>query len=147
MPRHLDAQPIGRQIALTAKLVTHKFNAALVEAGGSLPTWLVLSTLEREEWPTQHRIARALGIEGPTLTRHLDALEQMGLVERTRDTTDRRAIRVKSTAAGRALTATMLEAAKAFDTQLRSGLNRDELDQLRTLLARLEANLSVSREP
>src|SRR5712691_10510639 len=144
MPHQLDAQPIGRQIALTAKLVAHEFNAALVQAGGSLPTWLVLSTLKREQWPSQQKIAQALGIEGPTLTRHLDTLEQMGLVKRTRDTTDRRTVRVESTEAGRALSEKMLEAARAFDKQLREGFRRDELDQLRTLLARLETNLRVS---
>jgi DNA-binding MarR family transcriptional regulator len=71
----------------------------------------------------------------------------MGLVERTRDTTDRRAIRVQSTEAGRALSEKMLEAATAFDKRLRGGFSRNELDQLRTLLARLEGNLRVSREP
>jgi len=139
--RKPDVLPIGRQVALTAKALAYAFNAALVEAGGSLPIWLVLSSLERDQWRTQHELARSLGIEGPTLTRHLDALEQMGLVARRRDETDRRAVKVETTEAGRALYRDLLRAAIAFDKRLRTGLDQSELDQLRALLLRLEGNL------
>jgi MarR family transcriptional regulator for hemolysin len=141
MSRGTVPQPIGRQLALTAKRVAHAFNAALAEAGGSLPTWLVLTMLVHGEWASQHAIARALGIEGPTLTRHLDVLEQSGLVVRRRDATDRRAIHVEATEAGRALHAQLLRAAIAFDRRLRAGFDDEELAQLRSFLARLEANL------
>ena len=114
-------QPIGRQLAVTAKLVAHEFNAALVRAGGSVPTWLVLNALQvGGDWGTQQRIARALGIEGATLTRHLDTLEAAGLVIRRRDESDRRAIRVDVTEAGSALHTQLLAAARAFDKRLRA---------------------------
>lgn len=133
--------PIGRQLALTAKAVGHAFNAALSEAGGSLSIWLVLSALERDQWRSQHDLAAALGIEGPTLTRHLDALEQAGLVVRVRDAADRRAVRVEPTDAGRELHRQLFEAAVAFDRRLRKGLGKDDLEQLRRLLSRLEENV------
>jgi len=137
-----DTHPIGRQLALTAKLVAGQFNAALLHAGGSIPTWLVLNMLSHEDWRNQHSIARALGIEGATLTRHLDALEEAGLVVRRRDENDRRAIRVEPTEAGRKLHAELLQAALAFDEQLRAGFEEAELEQLRSLLARIEANVA-----
>jgi len=133
-------EPIGRQLALTAKLVAQEFNAALVGAGGSIPTWLVLNMLLHGNWSNQHSIARALGIEGATLTRHLDALEQAGLVVRTRDATDRRAIRVEPTDAGRTLHQELLRAVLAFDQRLRAGFDDAELEQLRALLLRIEEN-------
>jgi MarR family transcriptional regulator for hemolysin len=131
---------MGRQLHLTAKTVGQAFNAALGEAGGSIPTWLILSALEWDEWHTQHELAAALGIEGPTLTRHLDGLERAGLVVRVRDTTDRRAVRVEVTDAGRELHRQLLKAAKAFDRRLRAGFSEEELDGLRALLQRLEEN-------
>jgi DNA-binding MarR family transcriptional regulator len=134
-------EPIGRQLAMTAKLVAHEFNAALVGAGGSLPTWLVLSMVLNTDWSTQHGIARALGIEAATLTRHLDALEEAGLVVRRRDGSDRRAIHVEPTDAGRELHGALRSAAVAFDKRLRAGLDDAELEQLRTFLLRIEANL------
>ena len=60
----------------TAKLVGHAFNTALAEAGGSIPVWLVLSSLSATDWPTQADLAHSLGIEGATLTRHIDGLEE-----------------------------------------------------------------------
>jgi MarR family transcriptional regulator for hemolysin len=139
--RRGDALPIGRQVALTAKALGRAFNAALVAHGGSLPTWLVLSALEQDQWRTQLELARALGIEGPTLTRHLDALEQAGLVARRRDEADRRIVRVEATEAGRLLHRRLLEAAIAFDKRLRAGFDATEIEQLGGLLARLQANL------
>jgi MarR family transcriptional regulator, transcriptional regulator for hemolysin len=140
-PGRRDRQlPMGRQLHLTAKTVGQAFNAALSEAGGSIPTWLILSALEWDEWHTQHELAASLGIEGPTLTRHLDALESEGLVVRVRDTTDRRAVRVEATDAGRELHQQLLKAAKAFDRRLRAGFSEEELGGLRALLQRLEEN-------
>src|SRR5229473_6993448 len=98
-----DGPPVGLQLALTSKAVSRAFNAALADAGGSVPIWLVLSSLKEERRRTQLDLARAVGIEGPTLTRHLDALERARLVERRRDPGDRRAVRVELTPAGERL--------------------------------------------
>jgi MarR family transcriptional regulator for hemolysin len=136
-----DGPPVGRQLAATAKAVSRAFNAALADAGGSLPTWLVLSSLRDGRWRTQLELARAVGIEGPTLTRHLDALEQAGLVERRRDPSDRRAVQVELTEAGERLHGTLLRAVIAFNRRLTAGLGEQELRRLRQTLARLEQNV------
>ena len=70
--------PIGLQLARTSKTVGRAFNDALAEAGGSLPVWLILTTLRGEAHASQQELARAIGVEGPTLTRHLDQLEAAG---------------------------------------------------------------------
>src|SRR6185295_13841754 len=95
--------PIGLQLARTSKIVGRAFNDALAEAGGSLPVWLILSVLDDAPPASQHQLARLVGIEGPTLTRHLDQLEGAGLVRRTPHRDDRRAVQVEPTAAGVAL--------------------------------------------
>jgi MarR family transcriptional regulator, transcriptional regulator for hemolysin len=133
--------PIGLHLANTAKTVSRAFNAALAEAGGSLPIWLVLTSLRGEQWRTQLELARSLGIEGPTLTRHLDGMERAGLVERRRDPSDRRAVQVELTDAGRELHNRLRSKVIAFDERLRSGLGAEELDQVRAVLARLEHNV------
>jgi MarR family transcriptional regulator for hemolysin len=130
--------PIGLQLATTSKLVGRAFNRALGESGGSVPVWLILNSLKGERWRTQQDLARAVGIEGPTLTRHVDALERDGLVTRRRDTG---AVRVELTAAGEALHAELLRAVIAFNRRLRRGLAEDDVARLRELLARLEANI------
>ena len=138
---HPTGVPIGLQLAHSAKAVSRAFNDALAEVGGSVPTWFVLTHLTGEEWRTQQELARALGIEGPTLTRHLDSLEQEGRVARRRDPNDRRAVRVELTDAGHELHAALLRAVIAFNKRLLSGLSEAEIEELRGLLGKLEQNV------
>jgi MarR family transcriptional regulator for hemolysin len=133
--------PLGLQLARSAKAVGRAFNDALAAAGGSLPVWLVLRSLKGGEWRTQQELARAVGIEGPTLTRHLDGLERAGLVARRPAPGDRRAVQVELTEAGHALHGQLLEAVIAFDKRLHAGLRKEDAEQLRSLLARVEQNV------
>src|SRR5712691_13565348 len=137
-----DGPPIGRQLALTAKAVSRAFNDALVDAGGSLAIWLVLAALKESPWRTQLELARAVGIEGPTLTRHLDGLEEAGLERRQRDPLDRRAQRVELTDAGEELFQQLRKAVMAFSQRLTAGISDQELDRVRRTLARLGENVS-----
>lgn len=136
------AEPIGRQLARTAKLLSRAFEQELALAGGSLPTWLILLSLKSRSWRTQGELADALGIEGPTLTHHLAGLERAGLVTRTRDPDNRRVQRVELTEAGDAAFQRLRRAASSFDRRLRSGLDDSEVQQLRELLARLASNVT-----
>ncbi len=136
--------PIGREIAAAAKALDRAFSAALAEAGGSLPVWLVLLALKQRHWPTQQDLAAAVGIEGPTLTHHLDGMEAAGLIARSRDARDRRAVRVELTAEGEARFLALRDAAVAFDERLRSGVSDEEADALRDLLARLRENVGAA---
>jgi MarR family transcriptional regulator, transcriptional regulator for hemolysin len=137
-----SAEPIGRQLARTAKLLTRAFERELALAGGSLPTWLILLSLKSRSWRTQRELAEALGIEGPTLTHHLAGLERAGLVRRTRDRDNRRVQRVELTEAGDATFHRLRRAASSFDQRLRSGLDDSEIQQLRELLAQLLSNVT-----
>ena len=133
--------PIGLQLARVSKSVGRAFNDALAEVGGSLPVWLILTTLRGEAHPSQQQLARAVGIEGPTLTRHLDLLEAAGLVRRIPHPEDRRAVRVEPTEAGLALHGRMLEVVIAFNRRLTAGLAADDVDRLRERLETLEATV------
>jgi len=139
--------PLGRQLGITTKAVSRTFSAYLTDAGGSLPTWLILRALKQRDWRTQQDLAAEVGIEGPTLTRHLDGLEAAGLIARARDPKDRRAIRVETTEAGDALFQQLRGAAKAFDRRLREGLSAGEEAELRRLLDLLVENVADARPP
>ncbi len=136
--------PIGLQLANTSKVVSRAFNDRLAEAGGSVPVWLILSSLKSNEPRTQLDLARAVGIEGPTLTRHLDGLEENGIVQRVRDGSDRRAVRVELTPEGERLFQTLRQAVIAFNRDLTAGLTETELERVRKTLARLEQNVPRS---
>jgi len=136
-----DGPPIGLLLAATSKAVSRAFNNALAASGGSIPIWLILNALKTEPRRTQLDLARAVGIEGPTVTHHLDGLEQAGLVERQRGTIDRRTVQVELTPAGAALHGRLLEAVISFNQQLRNGMSADDVEALRTLLRQLQGNV------
>jgi len=141
MPRP-TARPLGLALAATAKAVSRAFDDALREAGGSVPIWLVLANLTGDRWPTQLELARSVGIEGATLTRHLDGMERAGLVERRRDGGDRRAVNVELTDGGRELHRRLLQAVIAFNRELHAGLDDDEADRFRATLEKLRENVA-----
>jgi MarR family transcriptional regulator for hemolysin len=140
-PVRPDGPPLGLLLATTSKSVGRAFNAALAEEGGSIPIWLILNALESEPRRTQLDLARAVGIEGPTLTRHLDGIERAGLVRRQRATPDRRAVQVELTPAGHELHGRLLGAVIGFNRQLRAGLDPEDVETLRGLLLRLQENV------
>jgi MarR family transcriptional regulator for hemolysin len=134
-------EPIGLQVSRVGRTLSRAFDQALVDAGGALPTWLILLSLKSKSWETQRELARALGLEGATVTHHLRRLEDAGLVTRTRDPGNRRVQRVELTKDGDAAFHRMRKAAMAFDARLREGLDEDDLSRAREVLARLQANV------
>ena len=95
-------EPIGLFVTRTARALGRSFDSALNEQGGSLPSWLVLASLAGGLHNSQRSIAAAVGVEGPTLTHHLNRMEETGLVTGERDPKNRRAHQVELTAEGRA---------------------------------------------
>jgi MarR family transcriptional regulator for hemolysin len=132
--------PIGLLLAQTAKVVSRAFEDALAEAGGSTSTWLILLALKTQQIDNQRALAQAVGIQGATLTHHLDNLEKQGLVRRVGDPTNRRIQRVELTAAGGKMFLALRDAAMAFDRQLRGDLSEREEATARRLLQRLAGN-------
>ncbi len=132
--------PIGLDVSHTGRLLSRAFNDALVAAGGSLPQWLVLTALKRGDHAMQRDLAEAIGIEGATLTHHLNRMEDDGYVRRERAAGDRRSQLVTLTPAGERQFAALLREVVAFDEQLRAGFSERELTTLRKLLARLREN-------
>jgi MarR family transcriptional regulator for hemolysin len=137
-------RPVGLQLSRTAKIVSRAFDDALASEGGSLPVWLVLVALMAGKHGAQRDLAEAVGVEGPTLTHHLNRMEAAGLLTRTRDPGNRRVHRVELTEQGQAAFFRLRGAALAFDEQMRTGLSAAELDALGALLARLQANAEAA---
>jgi MarR family transcriptional regulator, transcriptional regulator for hemolysin len=135
-------EPLGLHLTKVSRIVSRAFDDALAAAGGSLPVWLVLISLKSGQLASQRELAGAVGIQGATLTHHLNAMESAGLVTRRRDPENRRQHLVELTAAGDALFQRMRGTALAFDKRLRSGLTESEVGQLETLLTRLRENVS-----
>jgi len=141
MPRPAH-QPLGLHLTRVSRTVSRAFGDTLAAAGGSLPVWLVLISLKSRPLASQRELAEEVGIQGATLTHHLDTMESAGLVTRRRDPANRRLHLVELTPVGDALFLRLRDAAAAFDRRLRGGLSEDEVGQLEALLTKLRDNVS-----
>jgi len=138
--------PIGLRLTRTARGVTNAFERAMAEAGGSASTWQVLLLVRSQQWRTQSRMANAMGITGATLTHHLNALEDKGLVHRWRESDNRRVQHVALTTDGEALFTRLRDVAVRHDQRLRSNLTDKETALLAELLDKLQAGIDQPAE-
>ena len=134
--------PLGLHLTRTARTVSRAFDDALAQAGGSIPVWLVLISLKSQQLRNQRELAEAVGIREATLTHHLNAMDEQGLITRRRDPANRRVHLVELTEAGEAAFERLRGAAGAFDKKLRAGFSDDEVAELEALLSRLAANVT-----
>ena len=135
--------PIGLKLARTAKAVSGAFDDALAAAGGSLPIWLILISLKTQRLGNQRELAEAVGIQGATLTHHLNAMESAGLLTRRRHPDNRRIHIVELTESGDAMFHRLRTAAVTFDQRLRAGVTAGEIAALEQLLDSLHQNVSA----
>jgi MarR family transcriptional regulator, transcriptional regulator for hemolysin len=129
--------PIGLLLSQTAKRLSRAFDDALAAVGGSLPMWLILVSLIRQGKLSHGELAQRVGVQGPTLTHHLDAMAEQGLILRERLPDNRRVQVASLTPAGVAAFHRLRSAAAKYDRRIRSSLSDAELTQMRTLLIRL----------
>lgn len=98
--------------------VNRRVELALEPLGLSRATFEALRHLAAEGAPTQKALAEHAGCAPSNVTRRIDRLEKQGLVERLPDPGDRRVVRARPTATGRAT----LEAAIAALSELQAAL-------------------------
>ena len=132
------------QLRLTVLLVlvARKWRSLLDEklrpGGQSSARMEALSAiLNSPDGSAQVDIARRLRIEGPTLTRMLDALEKDGLVERQPAPADRRTKRLQVTLQGEAALEDIFAVADIFRGRLLKGIEAEKLAEVSHFLAGL----------
>jgi DNA-binding MarR family transcriptional regulator len=130
-------EPLGRELAITGRMVRDRVDARLRRDGASLATWTVLRAAAAEQQLSQRELAGRACIEGSTLVRHLDRMEHDGLIVRCRDNRDRRIVRVGLTPAGWRRHRELATVMARLDAQLRSVLTADEAATLARALPKV----------
>lgn len=118
--------PLGLRVTRSAKVLERAFNQAMIEAGGSAPMWQILIACKQRGGWNQNELAGSIGIRGATLTHHLNAMEDQGLITRRRDPDNRRVHIVELTTAGEKMFSSLRKAAMSFDGTLRAGIGADD---------------------
>ena len=122
--------------------VVRAYRPLLQALGLTHPQYLVLMALWETDHLTVTDLATRLALPAHGLSPVLARLESFGLVDRGRDTTDRRIVTVALTGAGRDLEQRAALAQNAVVQ--RSTLNPDALSQLRNTLHLLTSQLAAT---
>ncbi len=141
--------PLALHLWNTVQVMGEVFDNVLAGAGGSRYHFFIFEALQDNPVASQRTLAKAVGVDGATITHHLNAMESAGLIARTRSPEDRRVHRVSLTDAGAELQEAMADAVERYNEQMFAGLTDPERDQLGHLTARLQANadtMATSRD-
>lgn len=90
---------------------------------------------------SQIQLAKAIGIEQPSLVRTLDQLEEKGLIARHTCASDRRAKRITLTEKAEPLIEQMEDVISKTRREILAGISSEEEKLLINLIARLEQNI------
>ncbi|MCG6369506.1 MarR family winged helix-turn-helix transcriptional regulator [Vibrio fluvialis] len=97
----MSRQKFGIQFSIAARLWRRHLDQRLAQASIKDISWAPLLHLDEfGDGISQKDLAASVGMEGSTLVRLLDTLEQKGQIERQADSHDRRAKRIYLTDAG-----------------------------------------------
>jgi DNA-binding MarR family transcriptional regulator len=132
---------LGRQLYLTFRAMRDQVDEQMSAAGASMSQWALLKTVGDEPDLSQRELADRILLTGSTLTHHLDRLETDGFIDRTRDTTDRRIVRVSLTPSGKHRRVELDAIVAASDATIRDLLPARDYQTLNRLLATLQQRL------
>jgi len=109
--------------------------------------WFTLYNINRlPPEQSQIQLAKAIGIEQPSLVRTLDQLEEKGLISRQTCASDRRAKRIKLTEAAEPIIREVDSVITVTRGEILDGISTDEVKLLVTLINKLERNIIELQE-
>ncbi|WP_283647847.1 transcriptional regulator SlyA [Hafnia paralvei] len=104
--------------------------------------WVTLYNINRlPPDQSQIQLAKAIGIEQPSLVRTLDQLEEKGLITRHTCANDRRAKRIKLTEEAAPIIKEVNDVITITRGEILSGVSPEEVTLLTNLIERLEQNI------
>ena len=139
---HLDKN-LGFLLHDVARLMRKRFEQNARDLGLTRSQCQVLAHLARHDGIQQSTLAEILEVEPITLTRIVDRLEQMGLVERRAHATDRRIRLLRLTGAARPLLAEIFAIGAQTRGEAMKGLADEDRERLFEILSSMKANLVV----
>ncbi|MGI5218318.1 MarR family winged helix-turn-helix transcriptional regulator [Nocardia sp. CA-290969] len=136
----LAAMVVFGRLGRLAVVARRRIDAVFIAHGLRSGEFDVLAALRRAGAPFElnpSTLADTLMLSRAGMTGRLDRLESVGYVRRTADATDRRAVRVGLTAAGRELVDTVVTAHTENESRMLAALTEPERRELDRLTAKL----------
>jgi len=133
---------LGFLIADTARLLRKRFDQRAREVGMTRAQWQVLAYLAVNEGINQAGLADILEIEPITLSRHLDRMEEAGMVVRSADPNDKRARILALSEAGNANLDSIRSVGRCVIEEITAGLAPGEIEAMKHGLRSIRDALS-----
>jgi len=109
--------------------------------GISAPEFSIMVVLAEHDGVSSRDINKTTGMDKATITRALDRLIDKELISRTKSKEDSRLIKLKLNAKGKRTFTQIEENALAWEREFVQGVKMNELNNLLTILNKLDANL------
>ena len=117
------------------------FEFQMKKYGITPPQFEVLISLWTEDGLVLSELSKRLSRDGPTITGIIDRMEKKGLVRRERSTTDRRIIRVFSTAKAKGMKEELINLQQTAGKDIIDNFTDDDIETLESLLSKLLSNI------
>jgi MarR family transcriptional regulator for hemolysin len=134
-------ESIGYSVAMAYRALRKALDAELGHYGITFSQWQVLAGLALEGEISQVKLAELIGVEGPTLVRILDRMEQKGWIKRKISSRDRRQKLISPTKKIEGVWKKMTECAHGVRNNAVKGISSKDVVKLRRLLEKIRENL------
>ena len=104
------------------------FEKRLQPLGITRGAFALLSAIHHDDKTRPAELIAYLGLDGAAITRYLDRVEELGLIERKPDADDRRSTHIELTADGRRVVSRGLASSNATNDKFTSDLTAAEVD-------------------
>jgi DNA-binding MarR family transcriptional regulator len=127
-------------------VVTNRISGALSRHyadrfGIGIPEWRVIANLGRTPGLTANDVAERSAMDKVTVSRAVAALEQKGLLEREKDSADKRKSRLTLSVKGQEVYAEIAPLALGFERDLLIALSVEEVAQLDRIIDKLNGKM------
>jgi DNA-binding MarR family transcriptional regulator len=109
------------------------------------PQLAILNVIKDGGSFNQMQLGEELGIDRASMVKFIDGLEDASLVERTMDTSDRRAKLLRLTSKGRTKLANLRKKEQAVEAHFLSCLSQSEQESLRKIIFKLATQIGSSK--
>jgi MarR family transcriptional regulator for hemolysin len=134
--------PLGSDLARLVRIWRALIDHRLKPLELTQTHWVTLHNIHQlPPDQSQIQLAKAIGIEQPSLVRTLDQLEEKGLISRKTCANDRRAKRIKLTEQATPIIEKMEGVINETRGEILTGITREEQALLSNLISRLEKNI------
>ena len=120
---------IGFLVARTARSMKRALDAKLVDSNITSTQYIVLQCLWDEDGLPLSELGHRLYFDNPTITGVVDRMEKVSLVARSRDTEDRRVVRVYLAREGKRLKASLTKTAEEINNTAIAAWSRTEKER------------------